>query len=348
MAEWKLIHYNHDGTKLAEVPPEQLSWGRYLNRPGYTNYDIDLQVFAAKQQNVGAYRTDFSIMRDNLEILAGLHTAVAADMDDSVIHVAGYGWLHYLERRVWPFIMGKDQSTAGSVWFDIDIGDIVSDLVNIVATTGGVPYVIQSAQLGIKTNYRIEPGDSESLFEKISSLAQQKPGFDFMCTNDKQFIMFVPEKGDYIRDYSLELGRNIKSVHYGDNGPIGNAVLGLGAGSASKIGYGIESTAAQSIYRRLDQVEDFGDDPNVANITRMSRQQLDKSKNPDLDIWVSVYPEDFDKAYTSLDVGDYAHVIADLEYVQLDDYYRITGIEGYLNAQGDEQLVFTFNDHSDI
>lgn len=347
--QWKVLHTNHDGTKLAEIVPEQLSWGRYLNRPGYTNYDIDYQVNAAKQANIGAYRTDFAIMRDNLNIISGLHTAVSADVDELVIHVAGYGWLHYLERRVWPFAMSKDQSASGMSWFGADIGDIVTDMVNTIVTTGdSVPFVMQSAQLGITTNYRIEPADSETIFEKITSLSQQKPGFDFVCTNDKQFIMYVPQKGDYVRDYSLEMGRNVKSIHYGDNGPVGNAVLGVGAGSSNKVGYGLQDLAAQDVYRRLDQVADFGDDPNTSNVTRMTRQQLDRSKNPDLDIWVSVYPEEFDKAYTSIDVGDYVHVIADIEYVQLDDYYRVTGIEGYLNAQGDEQIVFTFNDHSDV
>ena len=346
---WKVLHKNHDGANLAEIAPEQLSWGRYLNRPGYVNYDIDLQAPAAQFANVGAYRTDFALMRGDLTILAGLHTAVSADMDELVIHVAGYGWLHYLERRVWPFQLGKDQSASGKAWFDTDIGDIVSDLVDVASTYGeGVPFVIQSQQLGIKTNYRVEPADSENLFEKITSLAQMKPGFDFTCTNDLQFIMYVPEKGVQVRDYSLELGRNIKSVHYGDNGPVGNAVLGVGAGSSTKVGYGVQSLTRQATYRRLDQVEDFGDDPSVANITRMTTQQLARSKNPDLDIWVSVYPEEFDKAYTSIDVGDYVRVIADMEYVAIDDFYRVTGIEGYLNAQGDEQLVFTFNDHTDV
>ena len=347
--EWSVVHYNHDGNKLAEVAPEQLAWGRYLNRPGYINYDIDYQVFAAKQSNIGSYRTDFSLMRNDLTILAGLHTVVSADMDELVIHVAGQGWLHYLERRMWPFAMGKDQSATGRLWVQADVGDIVTDMVNQITTTGeSVDYVVQSRKLGITTNFRIDPADSESIFDKITTLSQQKPGFDFICTNDKQFIMYVPEKGQFVRDYSLELGRNIKSIHYGDNGPVGNAVLGTGAGSSTKVGFGMQDLVSQDVFRRLDQIEDFGDDPNTSNISRMTRQQLDRSKNPDLDIWVSVYPEEFDKAYTSIDVGDYVHVIADMEHVQIDDFYRVTGIEGYLNAQGDEQIVFTFNDHTDV
>ncbi len=346
---WSVVHYSHDGYKLAEVAPEQLSWGCYLNRPGYINYDIDYQVFAAKQSNIGAYRTDFALMRDDLTIISGLHTAVSADMDELVIHVAGYGWLHYLERRYWPFAMGKDQSGTGQIWFAVDVGSIVVDMVNTIATTGNtVPFVVQSSQLGITTNYRIDPADSESIFDKITTLSQQKPGFDFEVTTDKQFIMYVPQKGSYIRDYSLELGRNVKSIHYGDSGPMGNAELGTGAGSATKIGFGAQDLDAQAVYRRLDEITDFGDDPNASNISRMTRQQLDKSKNPNLDIWVSVYPEEFDKAYTSVGVGDYVHVIADMEYVQLDDYFRVTGKEGYLNAQGDEQIVFTFNDPTTV
>lgn len=348
MSDWKVIHYTIDGVPLCEVAPEQLSWGRYLNRPGYINYDIDLNHIAATYRNCGAYRTDFSLKKDDITVLSGLHNAVAADMDDSVIHVAGAGWLHYLERRTWPFAMGSDQSGTGQVWFDVDVGDVVTDLVTAAMTNGlGINYGLHGQQLGIKTNYRIDPNDSTTLFDKISELSQQQPGFDFVCDNDKNFQMYVPSKGKRVDDYSLELGRNIKSVHYGDNGPIGNNLLGTGAGSSTKLGYGVRDDASEQTYRRLDEVVDFGDNPNIGSVKRLADHQLDKSSVPDLDLWVTVYPEDFDLAYTSVDVGDMLKVMADLTYVQLDDFYRVTGIEGYLNAQGDEQIVFTFNDHTE-
>jgi hypothetical protein len=201
-------------------------------------------------------------------------------------------------------------------------------------------------QLGIKTNYRIEPADTGTLFDKVSELSQQQPGFDFVCDNDRNLQMFVPSKGKQVTDYSLELGRNIKSVHYGDNGPVGNYILGTGAGSSSKVAWGEYDGASEATYRRLDTSADFGDNPSVSSVRRFTDHQLDKSSVPDLDLWVTVYPEEFDLAYTAVDVGDTLKVMADLTYVQLDDFYRITGIEGYLNAQGDEQIVFTFNDHT--
>lgn len=348
MSDWKIIHRTIDGVPLCEVAPEQLSWGRYLNRPGYINYDVDLSHVAAEYRNCGAYRTDFELRRDDLVVLSGLHNAVAADMDDDVIHVAGAGWLHYLERRTWPFNMGSDQSNTGKVWFDVDIGDIVTDLVTAAIVNGvGLNYGMAGQQLGIKTNYRIDPNDSSTLFDKVSELSQQQPGFDFVCDNDKNFQMFVPSKGKNVDTYSLELGRNIKSVHYGDNGPIGNYVLGTGAGSSTKLGVGVKDEASEAVYRRLDQVVDFGDNPNVSSVSRLADHQLAKSTVPDLDLWVTIYPEPYDLAYTAVDVGDMLKVSADLTYVQLDDFYRVTGIEGYLNSQGDEQIVFTFNDHNE-
>ena len=347
--DWRVVHYNLDGVKIAEVAPEQLAFGRYLNRPGYINYDIDLQLFAANYSNVGSYRTDFELKRDDLSLLAGLHTAVSADMDELVIHIAGYGWLHYLERRTWPFAMGRDQSNDGKAWWQVDVGDIVTELVSVAGTVGkGVNFVVQPAQLGILTNYRIDPADSETLFDKITTLSQQKPGFDFEATNDKQFIMYIPEKGTHVEDYVLELGTNIKSVHYGDNGPVGNYVLATGAGSSSKVGVGVYDTDSEQLFRRHDQIVDFGDDPNFSNVGRYAHMQLDKSKNPNLDIWVTIYPQQFDAAYEAISVGDYVRIIADMDYVSINDFYRVTGIEGYLNAQGDEQLVFTFNDPSSV
>jgi len=347
VSDWKVIHRSIDGVSLAECAPEQLSWGRYLNRPGYINYDIDLTHFAAKYENCGAYRTDFELKRDDLTILSGLHNAVAADMDEDVIHVAGAGWLHYLERRQWPFAMGQDQSSSGQIWFDVDVGDIVTDLVTAAMVNGkGVNYGMANQQLGIKTNYRIEPADTGTLFDKVTELSQQQPGFDFVCDNDKNFQMFVPSKGEQVTAYSLELGRNIKSVHYGDNGPVGNYILGTGAGSSNKLAWGESNLDSEAIYRRLDTSADFGDNPNVSSVRRLTDHQLDKSSVPDLDLWVTVYPEEYDLAYTAVDVGDMLKVMADLTYVKLDDLYRVTGIEGYLNAQGDEQIVFTFNDHT--
>lgn len=348
MSDWKVIHKSIDGVPLAECAPEQLSWGRYLNRPGYINYDIDLNHFAAEYRNVGAYRTDFELKRDDFVVLSGLHNAVAADMDDDVAHIAGAGWLHYLERRSWPFALGQDQSKTGKIWFDTDVGDIVTDLVTAAIVNGkGVPFVASGQQLGIKTNYRIEPNDTDMLFDKISELSQQSPGFDFVCDNDKNFQMYVPAKGNHVDDYSLELGRNIKSIHYGDNGPAGNYILGTGAGSSNKLGWGEADVASEAIYRRLDSSVDFGDNPNIGSVRRLTDHQISKSSVPDLDLWVTVYPEQYDLAYTAVDVGDWLKVMADMTYVQIDDFYRVTGIEGYLNAQGDEQIVFTFNDHTE-
>lgn len=346
--EWKVIHTDHDGVKLAEAAPEQLSWGRYLNRPGYINYDLDLNIFAAEYRNIGAYRTDFELLCDDVTIISGIHTNVDADMDNGTLHIAGYGWLHYLERRQWPFALGSDQSGTGQIWFDVDVGDIVTDLVNAAAVNGvGVDFTVGTQQLGISTNYRIEPADSGTLFDKITELAQQSPGFDFVVDNDKNFLMYVPSKGRLVHEYSLELGRNVKSVHYGDNGPIGNYLLGTGAGSSTKLAFADRDEASEQIYRRLDQTVDFGDDPNIGSVKRLVGHQLDKSAVPDLDIWVSVYPEQFHVAYTAIDVGDMVKVFADMTYLQIDDFYRVTGIEGYLNNQGDEEIVFTFNDHTE-
>lgn len=345
--DWKVIHYSHDGAALAECSPEQLSWGRYLNRPGYINYDIDLYHFAAKYENVGTYRTDFALRRSDLDILAGLHNNVAADMDDPVIHVAGAGWMHYLEKRTWPFSMGSDHSNDGKVWFQVDIGQVVNDLLTAAAAGNGIIFNIATTNMGISTNYRIDPGDSGTLFDKITELSQQEPGFDFVVDNDKNFTMYAPKKGNVVTNYSLELGRNVKSVHYGDNGPVGNNVLGTGAGSSTKLAFGAADYDSEQIYRRLDFVDDYGDNPNIGSVTNYTRQSLAKSAVPDLDIWVTIYPEQFDNAYTSIDVGDWVHVMADLTYVRIDQHYRVTGIEGYLDAQGDEQLVFTFNDKQD-
>jgi hypothetical protein len=346
--DWRVIHNNLDGIKLAEVAPEQLSWGRYLNRPGYINYDIDLSAFAGQFRNVGAYRTDFDLKRDDLTILSGLHTAVSADMDTNVVSIAGYGWMHYLERRTWPFSMGSDHGNDGQIWTDEDIGSIVSDLVYAASVNGkGVDFIVTTVQLGITTNYRIEPADSETLFDKITTLSQQNPGFDFVVDNNKNFLMYVPEKGKKILNYSLELGRNVKSIHYGDNGPVANAVLATGAGSSTKIGFGVEDIGSEQTYRRHDQVVDYGDNPSIGGVTGFGLHQLEKSATPNLDIWVSVYPEEFDNAYTSIDVGDSVKIIAEMDYVQVNDFYRVTGIEGYLNNQGDEQIVFTFNDKND-
>lgn len=348
MSDWKVIHRGIDGIALGEVAPEQLSWGKYLNRPGYINYDVDLTHTVAKFRNIGAYRTDFELKRDDITILSGLHNAVAADMDEDVIHIAGAGWLHYLERRVWPFELGNDQSNTGKVWFDVDVGDIVTDLITAAVVNGkGVDFIALGQQLGIKTNYRIEPNDSGTLFEKIAELSQQQPGFDFVCDNDKNLFLYVPAKGKQVDDYSLELGRNIKSIHYGDNGPVGNYALGTGAGSSTKLGFGTRDPISEATYRRLDTVVDFGDNPSIGSVTRLTRHQLSKSAVPDLDLWVTVYPEDYGLAYTAVDVGDMLKVMADLSYVQIDDFYRVTGIEGYLNNQGDEQIVFTFNDHTE-
>lgn len=344
--QWSVVHKSHDGQALGEDAPTNLVFGVYTRRPGYINYDLNLHSELAVRERTEAYGTDFYLYAGNTLLFAGPHTAVEVDTDNRYITVSGAGWMHYLEVTILEY----DSDSPKVLKYPLKKGDPEPDIYEIVEdildkSIGSDPYAIDlvynNQKSGITQKFRAVARNGSSLYDIIKGLADQTPGFDFETTVNKEFKMYSPMKGRR-STYILEMGKNVKQVHYSDFGPKANVLLGTAVGGNKDLAFMDVDNDSRRKYRTLGMSDDFGDVTNRSQLVRMTRKELTETSQKNIDIWVTIYPEAFEETVTQFFVGDTLRLRFDLEYDIIDEWRRCTGIERYLNEEGDPQIVFTF------
>lgn len=336
MAVWTVIHYELGGNPIGEMTPLDLEFGIYLDRPCYVNYAIPVGHDLARIQYTNPYVTDFRLLRDEMPLIGGLHTEFEADDEGNTFQVSGQDWKHYFEKRFWPFNPADPaQFVYAAVQADSFV--IVDHILDTVLSQAGSPsFTYSLGTSGTLTNFRVDPADGEDIHSKIQGIANEKPGFDWMISPTKIITAYTPHKGSQT-NFVLEENKNIKRMFITNMGVRASHVLGLGAGSQSRLAVLFVN---QFVGRRYDHSADFGD---VIDITRLNRLTAREGA-----IWttqalqlrlVSKQGAD-EEIWDNLNIGDTVLCVGDVQgYDYIEDYFRIVGIEGTVNENGDEEIT---------
>lgn len=376
----------NDGALINEVTPDNLQFLLQLGKlgPGTIAYDLSLD---AKDVNtgdpvvthdfVGAYRTDFRLKRSSElhPLMAGMHTpapaGTAGDTPMDLVSLAGQDWLHYLQRRVWPY----DADLSYVDWPDglrfsvaaAEIGDIVRDVLETVRDvspnwplppdapgTGGHPsyslgYTVVCDDTGITTNFAITPMDSTAIYDMINTLAQNERdqgGFDFLMTWDKIFKLIYPEIGDPdVPVFTLQVDAmtqiaNMREIGFTNTGPEGTHFLGVGSGSSNQAGGVNRHFRANSArYRRLDVVEEYGDVKNLDMLERLTGGSLSTGADPVLEIPIIVDPATIEDFWTLAKPGNYVMVNYELRFHEVASAQKIVSMDCSAGQEGNELVT---------
>lgn len=407
---WTVEHYDHEfvpvvvgepdvtdgGALLATVSPDALSFMKQLGKlgPGTISYELGLDAVDAvtgdpvvAEDFVGAYRTDFLLKRvreDGAtvdEIMAGMHTPAPAGQDGAdpidKVQIAGKDFLHYLERRRWPYDAtlsyinwpdGLRFSVAGG-----EIGQIVKDILETVRDVspnwplppdppggGGNPsyslgFTVTADDTGVTTNYEISTFESSDILSLITTLAQNPTGlggFDFEMTTAKVFRLIYPEIGDpgapiytLERDATTHLA-NMREIGMTNDGPGGTHYLGVGAGLSGQAG-GVNRhfRANSAVYRRLDEVVEFGDVKSLSLLESLTGGTLSTGANPILEIPVVIAPRDLDMAevWAVTKPGAYVQINWDFGFHTLAAVQKIVSMDCSVDQEGNELITLGFN-----
>jgi hypothetical protein len=225
MSDATIYHDEHDGTLIEVFYPENLQFT--LNKGENGPHDISYEVSRSallSPDSVGPYRTDFRLnlstsTDDPVVIMGGMHTMVSVASDQEMVQFAGKDWLHYLERRYWPYDdtdpnayrAGHTPSfptTAGSglegdplndppanlayaVSFDVEALDsmtIIKEMLDVVlAQPNSLDITYSLSPIGhIPIYFTIDLISTETILSKIQGLSQEDPGlFDFWIDYNK-------------------------------------------------------------------------------------------------------------------------------------------------------------------
>lgn len=404
---WTVEHYDHEfvptvggdpeisdgGDLLCTVAPDQLQFRLQLGKlgPGTIAYDLGLHardtvtnLEVVEHEFVGAYRTDFLLKRSGLTdpLMGGMHTPAPAATDGAQpqdkISIAGQDWLHYLQRRVWPY----DATLSYVNWpaglrFAVaagEIGDIVRALLETVRDVspnwplppdppggGGHPsyslgFTVDCDDTSTTTNFEISPMDTTTIYDMIVTLAQNptgEGGFDFLMTFDKIFRLVYPEIGTPASPlYTLEQDAvthlaNMRELGMTNTGPAGTHFLGVGAGSSGQAG-GVNRhfRANSAVYRRLDAVEQFGDVKNLDLLETLTGGALSTGANPILEIPCVVNPNDIEGFWAVTRPGQYVTVNWDFGAHQLASVQKIVTMDCAADQEGNESVTLGFNNYN--
>lgn len=406
MPAWKIDHLEHgdfmptgagadieagSDDPIATFSPDNLQFTLQLGKlgPGTISYEVGVgarndldDTLLVAHEFVGAYRTDFRLRRGDLAIMEGMHTPAPSMSDEDrpveKILIAGQDFLHYLQRRMWPY----DADLSYVDWPDGfrfkvaggEIGQIVKDILETVrdvspnwpaapdalGTGGGMfsyglGYTLDIDNTAVTTNYEISAMDTTTIYDLISALAGNARGlggFDFGMSLSKVFYLRYPElstidspvatievDGDTFR-------ANARSIGFTNDGPQATHFLGMGAGTSGQAG-GVNRhfRANSAVYRRLDDSVDYGDVKNLTLLENLTGGALSTGANPIFEIPIVVNPADFPDVdfWNTFQPGVYVTVNYDLLAHALASAQKIVSMDCTVSQEGDELVTLGFN-----
>jgi hypothetical protein len=395
---WEVDLFNQDGSNdpnskelVATVAPENLSFTFQEGQNGPHEVAFELSRYASDADGnfivansfVGPYRTDFHLRRSDLTnpLITGVLTPYGgADPSEDHVKIAGKSYLHYLERRFWPYDADLSyRNFPDGFRFkvkDAEVGRIVKDMLETVRDLSpnypGPPgstlatrsfsldFTVDVDDTGHKINYEIAPFESQSLYELVKSLSEgaraDKAAFDFYMTWDKVFRLVYPEVGKPSKpvlylEVDVETGKaNMLEAQQTNTGPQCTHVLGVGAGTSTRSG-GVNRHFRHnsSIFRRLDEVSDFGEVKNLDALIGLTAGTLSFGANPVKEVPISVDPNQIPNFWKRVrPPGQYVMVDYDLGYARINSVQKIVSIDGSVTPEGDETAVLNLNQHYNV
>jgi hypothetical protein len=374
MAEWTIVHLDHDEVEIDTFHPENLQFNleKGENGPHTINYEISRSADNVAPLFVRPYVTDFELYRDTDLILAGMHTMFSVNSDEEHCKIGGKGWLHYLERRFWPFDPNDpdahkvkhtgsptpDDPGEGFAYkeFDLDPMQIIADILDeVLAEPESLAITYSLTNIGETVDiYTIDLIDTENILSKIQSLAQRDPGdFDFWITNAKQFQRANPRiydlaivdddtEAEHIFEAS-DLDTGLNNVRFTNTGPEQTRLYGQGVSQAIERVSRREYIPGSEQFRLLEGHTSFGDVSDSTSVSRLTRKKMLFGLNPVHEITIEVVTEQISNFWTRFKPGIGIWLYADLEGWDIQSAQEVVTMNCSIDNEGNELVTLKLN-----
>lgn len=267
---------------VGEFVPEHLSFDMRNSEASSISFEIPLSATGLRRDLFAPYRTDWELWRRGTgpgayQLLeGGLLTEVNLASDRDSVLVNGKSWLHYLEKRVYPFdpvayVEDRDWASWPKQWglgdpSGEDLRIIVEDILEAMTDESNTPQIIfNNLNTGVYFHYKIFPADPTTIYEHIRKLSEVEDGFEFaILPGSLEFKMYPPTRDVGIAIYAFEPSENefdgaVTNADWTNSGPAATVTVGYGSGSKFKKGFISTHIPSQEQYRRLERTVDFGD-----------------------------------------------------------------------------------------
>ena len=341
-ANFVVQHYDTHDKPLGEIMGDDFRFGKYLNQAGYVSYQIPRTHYLANPSLTFPFLTDFKLWRDDQNLIEGEIRSLQRDTDDPYLIVGGKDYLEYMNDIRMHF---DPANPVNFIRRDKDLTEIVEGLIDFV--TGQFPtaltYDHQNMLTGIVQTTALLASDLSSLFEMIQTLSEQAQGFDFDIGPGREFRMYAPEKR---LESPLVLDRsNIKQFHFDPSvvTPLTRMYgTGSGSGSTRALRVAIDPQFDASL-RHRSGTTDFGTIRTPNQLTGLTKHALSEN-NRTIEFVVTAIPSPGENYWILAEPGSIIHLDwQEPDLPPITGTFRCVAMEGYVNNQGDEQIVFNFD-----
>lgn len=375
MALWTVEYKRHSGEVLGIVAPENLHFVLNIDEPHTLEFEQSIfntvtSIFRGDAPSAGPYQTDWALKRDAFTVATGIVTRLEGQGGSEFFTISGQSYLHYLDRRIFPFQLTYSNSisnpsgTGARIWagggyyaIQTNVDQILLDILDYVDNIDiyGLTFTTDIDPIDFAPFfYSIEGGDSESILSKVRALSElqyKAGGFDFEMTKNKVFKAYYPEKGSYtdpVIVIYVDSDGNTTATELGfaNTGPEATHVLGSGGGGWLPVNKDFPESSAK--YRRLDSAHDFGDNVKSADmLDNMTSSHLSLGANPVHEVPITVNANEIENFWQAVEAGFYAYVQYDLGWHKIDSSQKIVSLDCTITNEGDENVAFGLNQYYD-
>jgi hypothetical protein len=381
MSDITVVHLDHTGTVINTFRPEELQFTLRKGVDGPHDITYALSRDQAVDDMVGAYRTDFQLIDSSSSlgaytIMAGMHTsAPQVTTDEERLQIAGKDWMHYFERRYWPYddtnpsayrikpggvaATINDPPTGYAYYIDAsstprDSMGIITDILNMVlGQTNSLAITYSLANIGYTPqNFVVTLIDTENVLSKIQTLSQEDNGkFDFWIESDKSLHRAAPHRyttgvesnsalAEQIFDTSVPAS-GVVAVNYENIGPVATRLIGQGANQSSTIVSVREYAPGSAQFRLLEDHVSFEGVLSNLRVRNLTRRVLLNGLNPVHNVSITVIPDALANFWSRFHPGVAIWLTCELEAHLIDAAFEIISIDG--SSDDDGNMVAVFN-----
>lgn len=367
MAEYVVIHKEHDGTVRDEFHPHNLEFSLNLNEPHEVTYDVPLAYPNMHWGFVGPYRTLFELWNTAYSepLMAGMHVSDSTTQGEDVIHVSGKDWLHYLQRRHYPyggvtpegighandFLGGTAANEQGIAYQgNLDIATHVANLITITCSRPRSLDITPAVGLtGQVQPYNIELGDTEWIYDKIVTLSENaQPGFDFWVDYGRTFRLAFPhiydDRARTDPNYCIHVfdkwipPTDLIEATFQNDGPEMTHILGVGAGSTGQWAIPFSYKNSEDIFFRLDGVFDAGEVKNLKHLANLTHGAFSKGLYPVHTVPITVRPDVIPDFWGKFRPGEAVWIREDFESRNINTAWQMQRITCRVSREGEESV----------
>lgn len=344
--------------------PIDLSFTKNLNGPGDITGGFGRSDETLTQNIFGPYRSDWYLYHDATQLASGPMTeANWSSNNEGLITFAGKTWEHLLDRRLWFFDPEERMNNPSLSQYIYRSGIaspadqkavlrnlhlIVQDLLDNTFEHGGAidPEYTVEGTVPTQMTYEIYPFDTSTILQHIQTIAEQDEGFDFEVVMgagwyDLRVPVYHPIKDTGTIQFNFDRSNILAIDSFSNKGPLGtrNYVIGEGIPS-NNWGYISQYVPSMDRFRTLENVVRFGKVKDLDALQRLATSEGVRTKEPQLELKVTVNPDAFPNFWTKIDTGIRISMDYDWGFHHLDSDWRVLGYDLNVNAQGDPVVSF--------